>query len=288
MSQLFQAIVDGLLIGGVYGVISVGLSLVFGVLGIVNFAQAEFLMIGMYVAWFAWSWLGLDPLLASVLAAAVGFILGAIVQVTLVRRVMRAPHVAQIFLTVGLLAVLENGALMLFGSTYRSVQTPYQTSALKLGPLFVSVPYLLAFTAAVVVSVGLWWVLARTWLGRAIRATAQNETAARAFGIDTTRIYAVALGIGTGLTAFGGAIILPYATASPAVGTQYVVLMFTVVVLGGLGSVMGALLGGLAVGIIQALSGLVLPIQLQNLAIFVVFIALLAFRPEGLLGKVGR
>jgi branched-chain amino acid transport system permease protein len=130
--------------------------------------------------------------------------------------------------------------------------------------------------------------MARTWLGRAIRATAQNEMAARAFGINTTRIYAIALGIGTGLTAFGGAIILPYATASPAVGTQFVVLMFTVVVLGGLGSVMGALLGGLAVGIIQSLSALVLPIQLQNLAIFVVFIALLAFRPEGLLGKAGR
>ncbi|MEP9350411.1 branched-chain amino acid ABC transporter permease [Xanthobacter sp. KR7-225] len=285
MSQLLQAVIDGLLIGGVYGVISVGLSLVFGVLGIVNFAQAEFLMIGMYVAWFAWAWLGLDPILASVLSFAVGFLLGAAVQVTLVQRVMRAPHVAQIFLTVGLLAVLENGALMLFGSTFRSVQTPYQASALKLGPLFVSVPYLLAFCAAVLVSVGLWWLLARTWLGRAIRATAQNEMAARAFGINTGRIYAVALGIGTGLTAFGGAIILPYATASPAVGTQYVVLMFTVVVLGGLGSVMGALLGGLAVGIIQALSGFVLPIQLQNLAIFVVFIALLAFRPEGLIGK---
>jgi len=288
MSQLLQAIVDGLLIGGVYGVISVGLSLVFGVLGIVNFAQAEFLMIGMYVAWFAWTWLGLDPVLASVLSFAVGFLMGAVIQVTLVRRIMTAPHVAQIFLTVGLLAVLENGALMLFGSTYRSVQTPYQASALKLGPLFVSVPYLLAFGAAVLVSVGLWWLMARTWLGRAIRATAQNEMAARAFGINTGRIYAVALGIGTGLTAFGGAIILPYATASPAVGTQFVVLMFTVVVLGGLGSVMGALLGGLAVGIIQSLSALVLPIQLQNLAIFVVFIALLAFRPEGLLGKAGR
>lgn len=288
MSQLLQAIIDGLLIGGVYGVISVGLSLVFGVLGIVNFAQAEFLMIGMYVAWFAWTWLGLDPVLASVLSFVVGFLMGAAIQVTLVRRIMTAPHVAQIFLTVGLLAVLENGALMLFGSTYRSVQTHYQTSALKLGPLFVSVPYLLAFGAAVLVSVGLWWLMARTWLGRAIRATAQNEMAARAFGINTTRIYAVALGIGTGLTAFGGAIILPYATASPAVGTQFVVLMFTVVVLGGLGSVMGALLGGLAVGIIQSLSALVLPIQLQNLAIFVVFIALLAFRPEGLLGKAGR
>lgn len=282
--SFLQSIVDGLLLGGVYGVLAVGLSLVFGVLGVVNFAQAEFVMIGMYTAWFAWRYLGIDPMLGAVLSLAVGFAIGALVQRFLVQRIINAPHVAQIFLTVGLLSVLENGALLLFGSDYRSVQTAYQTEAVSLGAIFVSVPYLLAFTAAVLVSVTLWLVMTRTWIGRAIRATAQNSMAATAYGIDTKMIYAVAFGLGTGLTAFGGGVILPYASVSPTAGAQYVVLMFTVVVLGGLGSVLGALAGGLIVGVIQSLSALFLPIQLQNLTLFVAFIGLLAFKPQGLLG----
>lgn len=288
MSAFIQTLIDGLLIGGVYGVIAVGLSLVFGVLKIVNFAQAEFLMIGMYAAWFCWSYLGLDPLLGSVAALVVGFLIGALCQRLLVQHVLKAPPVAQIFLTVGLLAVLENGALMLFGSEFRSVRTPYQTSALEIGSLFISVPYLLAFAAALLISLALWLVLTHTWIGRAIRATAQNPNAAQLFGIDTRAIYVVAFGLGTGLTAFGGGVILSYSAVSPTVGTQFVVLMFTVVVLGGLGSVLGALVGGLIVGVIQSMSTLVMPIQLQNLALFVVFITFLAFRPQGLLGKGAR
>lgn len=288
MEAVLQSLVDGLLVGGVYGVIAVGLSLVFGVLQIVNFAQAEFLMIGMYAAWFAWAYLGLDPLLGAVFALVVGFSGGYATQRLLVQRVMKAPHVAQIFLTVGLLAVIENGALMLFGSDYRSVTTPYQTTAFRLGPLFFSAPYVFAFVAAVLVSLALWWTLTQTWLGRAIRATAQNPMAAQVFGIDTRLVYALAFGIGTGLTAFGGAIVLSYSPVYPTVGAAWVVLMFTVVVLGGLGSVLGALLGGLLVGVIQSMSTLFLPIQLQNLALFAVFIAVLALRPQGLLGRATR
>ena len=148
MLAFTQALVDGVMIGGVYAVISIGLTLVFGVMGIVNFAQAEFLMLGMFAAWFLWAWLGLDPLMAAPIAFLVVGALGMLVQEMLLRRVMRAPPVAQIFLTVGLLIVLENGALLAFGSDYRSVSTPYQTSALRLGPLFISVPYLAAFTAS--------------------------------------------------------------------------------------------------------------------------------------------
>ncbi|OZI77968.1 branched-chain amino acid ABC transporter permease [Bordetella genomosp. 12] len=288
MSAFLQTLIDGLLIGGVYGVIAVGLSLVFGVLKIVNFAQAEFLMIGMYAAWFAWAYLGLDPVLGAFVSLAVGFALGALCQRLLVQHVLKAPPVAQIFLTVGLLAVIENGALMLFGSEFRSVRTPYQTAALEIGPLFISVPYLVAFIAALVISGALWLLLTRSWIGRAIRATSQNANAAQLFGIDTRTVYAIAFGLGTGLTAFGGGVILSYSAVSPTAGAQFVVLMFTVVVLGGLGSVLGALVGGLIVGVIQSLSTLVMPIQLQNLALFVVFITFLAFRPQGLLGKGAR
>lgn len=284
MNALIQSLIDGVLIGGVYGVISVGLSLVFGVLRIVNFAQAEFLMLGMYSAWFASRYLGLDPVFGAFISLAVGFVLGFACHWLFIRRIINAAPVAQIFLTVGLLAVLENGALMLFGSDFRTVSTPYQTASLEFGDLFISVPYLIAFCMGSVVCVLLWLFLTRTWIGKAIRATAQNAMAATLFGIDTQVVYGIAFGLGTGLTAFGGGVILSYSSVSPTVGAQFVTLMFTVVVLGGLGSVMGALLGGIVVGVVQALSALVMPIQMQNLTLFVFFIALLAFKPQGLLG----
>ncbi|MBR0965423.1 branched-chain amino acid ABC transporter permease [Bradyrhizobium diazoefficiens] len=279
-----QAILDGLLVGGVYAVISIGLTLVYGVMGIVNFAQAEFLMIGMFVSWFAWAYLGLDPVLAAPLSFAVAFALGWVVQGQLISRVLKALSVAQIFLTVGLMIVLENGALLAFGSQFRSVTTPYQTMSLSLGSLFISVPYLIAFAMSLACGVALWWFMRTSWFGRAMRATAQNPMAAQLMGIDTALMYKLAFALGVGLTAFGGAVVLPYVTVFPQVGGQFVVLMFTVVVLGGLGSVAGAVVGGLAVGVIQALSALFFPIQLQNLVLFLVFIVVLAVRPQGLVG----
>lgn len=282
---IVQAILDGLMIGGVYAVISIGLTLVFGVMGIINFAQAEFLMLGMFVAYFIWAHFGIDPLLAAPVSFLVVFLLGAAIQYVMIRRVLKAPPVAQIFLTVGLLIVLENAALLAFGSDFRSVTTPYQTSALRLGPLFISVPYLLAFVMSVACGAILWVFMRYSWFGRAMRATAQDPMAARVMGINADAMHLIAFGLGVGLTAFGGAVILPYLTVSPTVGGQFVVLMFTVVVLGGLGSVSGAVVGGLAVGVIQSLSALAFPIQLQNLVLFVVFIGILAFRPQGLLGS---
>jgi branched-chain amino acid transport system permease protein len=279
-----QAVIDGLLIGGVYAVISIGLTLVYGVMGIINFAQAEFLMVGMLVAWFAWAFFGLDPVLAAPLSFAAAFVIGWFVQGQLISRVLKAPSVAQIFLTVGLLIVLENSALLAFGSQFRSVTTWYQTISLSLGPLFVSVPYLIAFAMSLACGVALWWFMRTSWFGRAMRATAQNPGAAQLMGIDSSLMYRIAFALGVGLTAFGGAVILPYVTVYPGVGSQYVVLMFTVVVLGGLGSVAGAVVGGLAVGVIQALSALIFPIQLQNLVLFIVFILVLAVRPQGLVG----
>ncbi|MEN6439653.1 MAG: branched-chain amino acid ABC transporter permease [Syntrophobacter sp.] len=281
--SFIQSLIDGILIGGVYGIIATGLSLVFGVLGLVNFAHAEFLMVGMYVAWFAWHYLGLDPILAAPLSFAVVFLLGYAVQRHLLDRVMKASPTAQIFLTVGLLIVLENAALVIFGSGFRSVNVPYQVESFRLAGLFVSAPYLYAFGATLVVNLALWLFLERSWIGRGIRAVAQDPMAAILSGVDSKRTYRIAFGLGVGLTAFGGGVILPYITVSPTVGGQFVVLMFTVVVLGGLGSILGALAGGLAVGIIQSFSALFFPISLQNLVLFIIFIGVLAFRPQGLL-----
>lgn len=285
-----QTTIDGILIGGVYAVISIGLSLVFGVMHIVNFAHAEFLMIGMFIAWFAWSFAGIDPMIGAFIALAVTFVIGMAMQRTLIKPILHAPQVSQIFLTVGLLFALENGALLLFGADYRSVSTGYQTEALTLlateaGRLFVPLDKLYAFLMALLSGGALWYFLSRTRWGRAMRATSQDAMAARLMGIDTDRMYMIAFGLGVGTTAFGGAVILPYITASPTVGSQFVVLMFTAVVLGGLGSVAGAVVGGIMVGLIQSFSALFLPIQLMNLTLFVIFILVLALRPEGLVAR---
>ncbi|MDY6323329.1 MAG: branched-chain amino acid ABC transporter permease [Succinivibrio sp.] len=283
MLAFIQSLLDGILLGGIYGVISIGLSLVFGVLGIVNFAQAQFMMLGMYAAWFAWDSLGLDPILGVPLTGAVIFIIGYAIEKLLLQPVLKAPPVAQIFLTVGLMILLENAVLLIFGSSFKSVVVSYQQSGLKIFGLFISVPYLFAFSAAVIVCIALWLFLSKTWFGRAIRATAQDENAAVLCGVNVKQVYALTFAVGVALTAIGGAVILPYMTVSPTVGGQFAILMFTVVVLGGLGNVAGALVGGLVVGVIQSLSAMVLPVQLQNLILFMVFIGILAFKPEGLL-----
>jgi branched-chain amino acid transport system permease protein len=280
-----EALLNGLLIGGLYALISIGLTLVFGVMDIINFAQGAFLMVGMYVAYLASVYLGLDPIIGGFVAFIVIFALGAVLFRTLVAQILEAPPMSQIFLTLGLLIVLENLMLIIFGPNLRSVETPYKNSAIELGPMFLNGAYLIAFVASIVVGVSLYLFLLRTYLGRAMRATAQDVMAARLLGINTGRVHWIAFGLGTGLTAFGGGAILAYGSVYPTVSEQYIVLMFTAVVLGGLGSILGAVVGGLAVGVIQSLSVLVLPTDLQNLLVFVALIAVLAFKPEGLLGK---
>ena len=286
MLELVQATVNGIMVGGVYAIVSVGLTLVFGVMDIVNFAQADFLMWGMFIAYFLAQAVGVHPVLTSVICLVVVFVIGALMQRWLVQPVLKAPVVSQIFLTVGLSFILQSTAQMLFGPNFRSVTTPYQTTVVSLGPVQVSVPYLLAFSVSALIAALLWLLLEHTDLGRAIRATAQNRTAAVLVGIHPERTYAVAFGLGTGLAAAAGAVILPYAYVFPTVGQQYGLVMFTVVVLGGMGSVPGALIGGLVVGIIHSLSAVFLPTQLQNLMVFAVFILTLMLRPAGLMGRL--
>jgi len=283
--EVLEAIVNGVLVGGVYAIISVGLTLVYGIMDIVNFAQADFLMLGMFAAYLCAQFLGLDPILSSILVFPVIFLVGALVQRGLVQRVQSAPIVSQIFLTVGLSLVLQSLMQMIFGANFRSVTTPYQTQAISVGPLNLSVPYVLAFLASAVMALALWLFLERTDLGRCMRATAQNRVAATLVGIDPSKMYVVAFGIGTALAGMAGAVILPYAYVFPTVGHQYALIMFTVVVLGGLGNVLGALVGGLLVGVIHSVSAVFLPTQLQNLVVFIIFILTLTFKPTGLVGR---
>jgi branched-chain amino acid transport system permease protein len=284
--DILQATLNGLLIGGVFALISIGLTLVFGVMEIINFAHGEFLMLGMFSAWLASTYLGVDPLIVAPVVGLLVFLLGAVLERAIIEPIVHAPPLAQVFATVGLGILLQNGAAIVFGNNFRSAQTSYQTDTLELGSIGLSVPYLLAFAYALVVAVGLGLFLQRTEFGRAMRATAQNRSAALLLGIDPRRMYMVAFGLGVGLSALAGAVILPYTVTHPTVGLQYVLIMFTVVVLGGLGSVRGALGAGLFLGVVQSVSTVFLSTELQNLVVFLVFYGALVLGPGGVLNRV--
>lgn len=285
LTEILQAVINGLLIGGVYAVVSVGLTLVFGVMDIINFAQGAFMMLGMYVAYVAFQVLGLDPVFGSLIAFAVVFVIGWLIQRLLIERVMEASMLSQILLTVAISLFLISVCELIFGADFKSVNTPYQITAFNVGSLTLPASYLIAFGVSLVVTSALYLLLERTDLGRAMRATAQNRFAAQLMGLDPKRIFAVAFGIGTGIAALGGAVVLPYAYAYPTVGHQFALIMFTVVVLSGLGSVRGAIVGGLIIGTIHSLSAVFLPTELQDLTLFIVFIGTLMIRPTGLFGR---
>jgi branched-chain amino acid transport system permease protein len=251
---------------------------------IINFAQGGFMMLGMYVAFIVTRATGVDPIAASVVAFAVVFVIGWLIQRWLIERVIHAPMISQIFLTVALSMLLVSVAELSFGSDFKSVHTSYQTAAVQLGRINLSVPYLLAFGVSMLITAGLWLLLEHTDIGRAMRATAQNRTAAQLMGLNPKFIYAMAFALGTGLAALGGAVILPYAYVYPTVGHQYALIMFTVVVISGLGSVRGAIIGGFIIGIVHSMSAVFLSSELQNAVIFVVFLGTLMIRPQGLFG----
>ena len=283
--NILQTVLNGILIGGIYAVVSVGLSLVFGIIDVVNFAQAEFLMMGMFVAYFMSLVSGVDPILCAPMVFVVVFLFGALVQRALIQRVLNAPLVCQIFLTVGISMMMVSGAQLIFGADFRSLPTTYSATSLHLGPFQINLTYLLAFMASSAMALSLWLFMERTDLGRAIRATAENRTAATLVGINPMRMYVVAFAVGTGLAGAAGAVILPYSYVFPTIGHDWALIMFTVVVLGGLGSVPGAMVAGLVVGVLQSLTSVFAPTQLQNLVVFIVFLLTLAYRPSGLMGS---
>lgn len=276
MLGIAQAVVNGLLIGGVYGLITLGLTLVFGVMRVVNFAQGEFLMLGMFGAYFAWHLFGIDPIVSALGIGLIVGLLGAVIERIVIEPIIHSTHLSQIFATVGVSLILLNGSAVAFGNEYYSVHTSYQTATIALGALSLSVPSLIAFGWAIAMVIALQSFLFYTDAGRALRATAQNRGAAVLMGINPGRMFMLAFGIGVGLTAVAGAVILPYTIVNPQSGQQYIVIMFTVLVLGGLTSIRGVLVAGLVVGVVQSVSTVFLPTSLENLVVFLVFLGALA------------
>jgi branched-chain amino acid transport system permease protein len=282
---LAQALVSGLLSGFVFALIAAGLSLIFGVMEIVNFAHGEFLMLSMYLSYFLHSSLGWDPLLALPLNAAVLFLFGALVYYALIRRVLRAPMLAQIFATFGLGVFLQNGAQFLFRPDFRMVGTTLASGRIALLGVFVSRPQLVAAIGAVSTTGLLYWLLTRTETGKALLATAEDRQAAALMGIDPDRMFALSWGLGAACVGVAGALLSTFYYVFPQVGGVFALIAFVAVALGGFGSVAGAFLGGIVIGVVESLAGVLVAPAVKNIFVFAIYLAVMLVRPRGFLGK---
>jgi branched-chain amino acid transport system permease protein len=284
---LLQLIVNGLLLGGIYALISIGLTLIFGVVRVINFAHGEFLMLSMYITYFSYTFLGLNPYLSLLVGIPLMFFAGMAIDQLIIRPLREAPAYMQVFATVGLSIVLLNLALFLFTGDYQSIHMAFAEKTFRLGSLYLSYAKLIIFFSAILVSVGLFLLLKYTNIGKQIRAIAQDRMAAKLMGINLNRIYMLTFGIGTALVGIAGGLILPVYYVFPSVGVYFVLTAFVVVVLGGMGNMVGALLGGFIIGITDSLSGYYIDPSLKEVVSFIIFLIVLLIRPSGLMGIVG-
>lgn len=280
-----QAVLAGLLMGGVYGLIALGLTLIFGVLDIVNFAHGSFLAVALFLTFVLTGSLGMHPYLALLITVPTMFILGFLVQ----RGILAQAHGARtenlLLITLGISLVLENGLLMFFGANPKSVNLPGDRGVSILGAV-ADLSRIIAFVGALVIAGLVFLMLRRTRLGTAIRAVAANDTGAQLVGVDTRIIHALTFAIGTACAGAAGTLITPVVTIEPSTGAMFNIVAFVIVVLGGMGNVAGALIGGLLIGLTEQLGSILLTGQSGFLSVFIVFVLVLFLRPQGLFGKV--
>ncbi len=276
---------SGLLTGLVYGLMALGLSVIFGVVRVVNFAHGEMMTIAMYVAVVLFSAFGLDPLVMMVPIAAILFALGYLMQAALINPFINRPEHSQFILLVAVAIVLVNVLLMIFGPDARSVQTSYSFDSFMLGPLIVDATKAYAGAAAVIVAALLFGFFRFTYVGQAIRACADNYVGALVVGLDVKRLYALTFGIGAACVGAAGVMLVLIVDVTPPLGPAYTLLAFVIVITGGLGSMPGALLGGLLIGLTEALAGLLFTPSAKSMFSFGILVLVLLFRPQGILGK---
>ena len=287
-SILLSALLNGLTTGAVYALIALGLTLIYGVLHIINFAHGASLMMALYGVYALKERWGIDPYVALPIMVPAMFVLGYAMQRIVINRASHGKDENILLVTLGLSIVMENFALLFFKSDTRTIDTAYTLTTVAIGPeaaqVMVSLPKLVAFAGALVVSALLIVILQRTDLGRAIRAVAKEKQGARLMGIDVEHVYAMCFGLGLACLGAAACFLLPAYYVNPQVGNGFVLVAFTVVVLGGMGSFAGALLGGLLIGVVESFGGLFLGESLGQVGIFVIFIGVLLLRPEGLFG----
>jgi len=282
---LLQSIVSGILMGGVYSLIAIGLTLIFGVMRIINFAHGSFMMLGMFTTYWLFILLGIHPYLSLLISIPVLFVLGLFVERFLIAQVLNAPEHNQLLLTLGISLFIENFALFLWSPNFRTLDIGYLKKAVTVGTVMISFPKVIAFLFAILLTGLLYYFLKNTDLGKAIRASSEEKEGALTVGINLKRIYYVAFGIGTACVGAAGTLTATFFYVNPHVGGIFVITAFVVVVLGGMGNIIGALVGGIIIGLAESVAAAFLPGQLKQFVIYFIFILVLLFKPEGLFGR---
>lgn len=281
---ILQALLSGLLNGGIYSLVAVGLTLIFGVMRIINFAHGSLMMLGMYVSYWLFVLWGVDPYLSLIASGSVLFAVGVLIEAVLVSPVLEAPEHDQLLLTLGISLVIENLALFLWKADPRTVTVPYLAVAPMVGGIMISSPRVIAFVVSLAFTAGLYVFLKRTDLGKAIRAVSQDREGALTVGINMRRIYALAFGIGCACVGTAGSLVAPFYAVDPYVGGVFVITAFVVVVLGGMGNFGGALLAALIVGLAESVAAVFIPAAMKQIVMYTIFVVVLLFRPQGLFG----
>jgi branched-chain amino acid transport system permease protein len=287
MHTISQLLVSTILLGGIYALIAVGLTLIFGVMRVVNFAHGEFLMLGMYLAFWAFALLHLDPYLTLVLALPAVFAVGWLSYRVIMRPVIGASHNVQVFTTVGLSIALQNLALVLWTADAHFVRTSYYSVVVRLGTAVLNIGQLVAFAVAALFTAALFAFLRWSYTGKVMRATAQDRQAAALMGIDTGRVYALTWAVGITCVGVAGVLLAPIYPVYPTVGLQFVLIAYVAVVLGGLGDMAGALLASLIVAAVEVVGSYVIGTAWKEVLYLLLFIAILIARPAGLFGQRG-
>ena len=283
-TTLFAATVNGLLIGGIYTLVASGLTLIYGVLHIINFAHGSMLMIAMFGVYYLLTLWGIDPYAALFIMVPAMFAIGYVLYHGLIGRFAGGKDENILLITLGLSILIENLALMFFKGDTRTITVAYTDTMVEMGPLLVSLPKLISFGASMLLCLGLGLLIRYTDIGKAIRAVAKERIGARLVGIDVDRIFAISYGIGLATLGAAACLLMPIFYVSPTTGHVFVIVAFTVVVLGGMGSFLGAVIGGLIVGLTESFGGLFLGESLGQIGISLIFILILLFKPSGLFG----
>jgi branched-chain amino acid transport system permease protein len=276
---------NGVTVGAIYALVALGLALIYGVLHIINFAHGSILMLALYAGFFLFRLAGVDPYVAILILAPGFFVLGYVLQRFVIAPISFGKDTNVLLVTLGLSIIFDNLALYLWTSNTRTIDVPYAQIFVDVGVTAIALPRLIAVGAAVVIGLLFWLLMTRTDLGRAIRAVSKERHGARIVGISVEHIFAMSFGLGSAVVAIAACLLLPTFYVTPQVGNAFVLIAFTTVVLGGMGSFIGALLGGLLLGVVEAVSGIFLGESLGQIGIFLIFILVLLFRPTGLFGQ---
>ena len=285
MQVLMQSIISGVLIGGVYALIGIGLTIIFGVMRVINFAHGDIMMIGMYLTYNLFTLIGIDPFASVLITIPLMFLFGGFMQKVFINRVLNSLPQNQILLTIGLGLIMSNTMMLIYTSDYKILTTSYSSSSVNILGISVSEPLFISFIITAAITLLLYWFLLKTDTGQAIRATAQNREAAQLMGINVKWMSILAFGLGSALAGTAGALIAPTYYIFPQIGSTFTLKAFVITVLGGMGSIVGATLGGVIIGVAESVSAVYISSGWKDVVVFVLFLLVLLFKPAGLMGK---